>query len=92
MLMPMKVAPKGLPRWRRCFWGLYDAEGEEEGFESEVLRRKSWVIAMPIEAKEREVRSQARKVRSVVYLLAFCSFLRLVGLGDILKTWRVRKG
>ena len=29
-----------------------------------VLRRKSWVTAMPIEAKAREVRSQARKVRS----------------------------
>ena len=32
---------------------------------SEVLRRKSWVTATPMEAKEREVRSQARKVRSV---------------------------
>jgi hypothetical protein len=30
----------------------------------EVFRRKSCVIAMPMEAKEREVRSQARKVRS----------------------------
>lgn len=30
-----------------------------------VLRRKSWVTAMPIEAKAREVRIQARKVRSV---------------------------
>ena len=29
-----------------------------------VFRRKSCVIAMPIEAKAREVRSQARKVRS----------------------------
>ena len=29
-----------------------------------VFRRKSWVIAMPMEAKAREVRSQARKVRS----------------------------
>lgn len=33
-------------------------------FEIAVLRRKSWVIAMPIEANAREVRSQARKVRS----------------------------
>ncbi len=32
--------------------------------ESEELRRKSWVIAMPMEAKEREVRSQARNVLS----------------------------
>lgn len=30
-----------------------------------VLRRKSWVMAIPMEAKAREVRSQARKVRSV---------------------------
>jgi hypothetical protein len=42
---------------------------EEEGLEEvsgrrDELRRKSWVIAMPMEAKEREVRSQARKVRS----------------------------
>ena len=31
-----------------------------------LFRRKSWVIAMPIEAKAREVRSQARKVRSSI--------------------------
>lgn len=30
-----------------------------------VLRRKSWVTAMPILAKDSDVRSQARKVRSV---------------------------
>ena len=42
-------------------WGL---EEEVSGRRDE-LRRKSWVIAMPMEAKEREVRSQARKVRSV---------------------------
>lgn len=29
-----------------------------------VLRRKSWVMAIPMLAKAREVRSQARKVRS----------------------------
>lgn len=34
-----------------------------------VLRRKSWVTAMPIEAKAREVRIQARKVRSVGWLV-----------------------
>ena len=33
------------------------------------LSRKSCVIAMPMLAKEREVRSQARKVRSVVSLV-----------------------
>lgn len=32
--------------------------------EREVLRRKSWVTAMPMLAKEREVRSHARNVRS----------------------------
>jgi hypothetical protein len=31
----------------------------------ETLRRKSCVMAMPMEAKERLVRSQARNVRSV---------------------------
>ena len=30
-----------------------------------VLRRKSWVTAIPIEAKARDVRIQARKVRSI---------------------------
>lgn len=34
-----------------------------------VLRRKSWVTAIPIEAKAREVRIHARKVRSVVWLV-----------------------
>lgn len=33
---------------------------------SEVLSRKSCVTAMPMEANEREVRSQARKVRSAL--------------------------
>ena len=37
-----------------------------ESGEREVLRRKSWVIAIPIEAKAREVRSQARNVRSMM--------------------------
>ena len=39
-------------------------EVEECGL-SVVLRRKSCVTAMPMEAKESEVRSQARNVRSV---------------------------
>jgi hypothetical protein len=70
----MKVAPSGLPRWR-SLWRLWRCASaatseEEEGLEDvsgrrDELRRKSWVIAMPMEAKEREVRSQARKVRSV---------------------------
>lgn len=76
MLMPMNVAPSGLPRWRSLACGesavvsIVRCDGCDGGFwcfcglESDVLRRKSWVIAMPMEAKEREVRSQARKVRS----------------------------
>jgi hypothetical protein len=67
MEMAMKVAPRGFPIWRRCVdWEAEDGEdGDEEGGEEMVeFKRKSWVIAMPIEAKEREVRSQARKVRS----------------------------
>jgi hypothetical protein len=34
-------------------------------FEDALFRRKSCVTAIPIEAKAREVRIQARKVRSV---------------------------
>src|SRR5262245_31298195 len=62
MEMPMKVAPSGFPTCRRRDCGVRG----RSGFDSEmvVLRRKSWVTAMPMEAKEREVRSQARKVRS----------------------------
>lgn len=56
-LMPKKVAPRGFPSWRRvCEWS---------SSERDVLRRKSCVMAMPIDAKAREVRNQARKVRSV---------------------------
>lgn len=63
-----------------------ECEEEEEEVVWEVsdrreeLRRKSCVIAMPIEAKERDVRSQARKVRSVVRMdtwLAFFFFYSL---------------
>lgn len=76
MDIPMKVAPSGLPRclnlcrlWR-CASAVASVTEGDWGLEEEVsgrrdeLRRKSWVIAMPMEAKEREVRSQARKVRS----------------------------
>lgn len=44
-----------------------DAESDSAGGEvgiDEALRRNSCVIAIPMEAKAREVRSQARKVRS----------------------------
>jgi hypothetical protein len=59
MEMPMNVAPRGLPRWRILACGLSFWSPDKE-----VFRRKSCVIAMPMLAKEREVRSQARKVRS----------------------------
>jgi hypothetical protein len=72
----MKVAPRGLPRCRNraCGLRIESKVGSVEArcllcvFERDVFRRKSWVIAMPIEAKEREVRSQARKVRSITYI------------------------
>ena len=73
MATPRKVAPRGFPRLRMVFGArsvergssvVEDSVEEEEWSEMEVLRRKSCVIAMPIEAKEREVRSQARNVRS----------------------------
>lgn len=57
MLMPRNVAPRGFPSWRR----VCDCVSPER----EVFRRKSCVTAMPIDAKAREVRNQARKVRSV---------------------------
>jgi hypothetical protein len=82
MDIAMKVAPRGLPTWRRRAWGVSRVVGEDErvdgvdGVDGElwwevrvVFRRKSWVIAMPMEAKERDVRSQARKVRSVIVIL-----------------------
>lgn len=56
----MKVAPSGLPTlrsWLRAGW-------LGSTFPIDVLRRKSWVMAMPIEANDNEVRSHARKVRS----------------------------
>ena len=70
--MPMKVAPSGFPTCRNRAWGVSVSEEEEDEFGVEpdivVLRRKSWVTAMPMEAKERDVRSQARKVRSMPWL------------------------
>lgn len=57
--MARNVAPSGLPRCRsRSACSVFSA--------SDVLSRKSCVMAMPIEAKASEVRSQARNVRSEV--------------------------
>jgi len=58
--MARKVAPKGLPTWLKRL-----ERGLGSGVDILVFRRNSWVIAIPILAKERAVRSQARKVRSV---------------------------
>ena len=62
MEMAMKVAPSGLPTWRRRACGELMVAGSEDAMV--VFSRKSCVIAMPMLAKESEVRSQARKVRS----------------------------
>lgn len=98
----MNVAPRGLPRWRRWSLGLSADWRWCGGLEREVLRRKSWVIAMPMEAKEREVRSQARNVRSVIPSQPFvpmsfhlslwimpCCYMR--GLEDKDSCWRRRR-
>jgi len=62
--IPIKVAPSGFPRCRNFACGEV-VEDESGEFAIEVFSRKSCVIAMPIDAKERDVRSQARKVRSI---------------------------
>ena len=66
MEIAKNVAPRGFPICRSRV--MLDVSGS--GFRPSrsvmvVFRRNSWVMATPIEAKEREVRSQARKVRSV---------------------------
>lgn len=67
MAMPRNVAPRGLPSWWRVLApDCADAEsGEEEEDEEPELRRNNCVIAMPMEANASDVRSQARKVRSI---------------------------
>jgi hypothetical protein len=62
-----------------------DEEEEDEEFvvsRRDVLRRKSWVMAIPMLAKLRLVRSQARKVRSVCGCgwLVLSSFVESWGL------------
>lgn len=59
ILIARKVAPSGLPSCRRCRYGSEPLPAAEV-----VLRRKSCVMAMPMDANAREVRSQARNVRS----------------------------
>ncbi|KAI5299628.1 hypothetical protein KEM55_001938 [Ascosphaera atra] len=63
--MPMKVPPNGLPtRMMRSRFISLPLSAGEFGSRIVVLSRKSCVTATPIEAKESDVRSQARKVRS----------------------------
>ena len=63
----MNVAPSGFPKCRNFACGEV-VEDESGEFAIEVFSRKSCVIAMPIDAKERDVRSQARKVRSMCHV------------------------
>ena len=62
--MPKNVAPRGLPTERNFVDAATDctAFGSEEAID--VFNLKSWVTAIPMLAKESEVRSHARKVRS----------------------------
>lgn len=64
MAIPKNVAPNGLPTWRKRYVlsGFVDVRPLRS--EMVVFRRKSWVMAIPIEAKASEVRSQAKNVRS----------------------------
>lgn len=61
--IPRNVAPSGFPICRSlvAFVGCGFMPSRSD---SVAFSRKSWVIAIPMEAKAREVRSQARKVRS----------------------------
>ncbi len=63
MLMARNVAPSGFPTCfsvRRCWL----SSGEPLPPDMDVFRRNSCVMAMPMEAKASDVRSQARNVRS----------------------------
>lgn len=62
--MAKNVAPSGFPTARSFFVAAKEttASGFDEAME--VFSRKSCVTAMPMLAKDREVRSQARKVLS----------------------------
>lgn len=57
MLTARNVAPRGFPR-------LLNVLSTPALFDKEVLRRKSCVMAIPMDAKASDVRSHARNVRS----------------------------
>ena len=59
----MNVEPRGFPTFRRL-WSAVCPDAVSGVLANVVLRRNSWVMAMPMLAKARDVRSQARKVRS----------------------------
>lgn len=60
-----------------------------EGFSRVVFRRNNCVIAMPMEAKERDVRSQARNVLSIiVHVLALFSTPLLSSLYSLAESTR----
>lgn len=64
MAMPMNVAPSGLPTCRRWYEFPGSLGSRPSLREIVVLSRNSWVIAIPIEANAKDVRSHARNVRS----------------------------
>lgn len=62
--IPKNVAPSGFPNCRSL--AAFEGCGFMPSRSDRVaLSRKSWVMAIPMEAKAKEVRSQARKVRSI---------------------------
>lgn len=66
--IPKNVAPRGFPICRSlvAFVGCGFMPSRSD---SVAFSRNSWVIAIPMEAKAKEVRSQARKVRSYTTLI-----------------------
>lgn len=62
--MPKNVAPRGLPTERNFVEAAKDCtvSGSDEAIE--VFNRNNWVTAIPMLAKESEVRNHARNVRS----------------------------
>ena len=65
MLMPRNVAPRGFPMWRSFRKCASSVVSWVSVSAREVFNRNSCVMAMPIDAKARDVRSHARNVRSI---------------------------
>ena len=62
---PMNVAPRGLPIPRSCLVLGKESFVDISSVLAELLSRKSWLMAIPIDAKVNEVRNQAKNVLSV---------------------------